>query len=208
MAGLWDADDDEQLTESTHYVLYSKADENSARISSGPALPPQYDNWMTGSRIEVDLPEPLIYLIDPEDEGIMRPYFRSPGAPLMSIELLAAIRSAGVDNIDTYDAVIRETRTNREFHNYKAVNIIGLISAADLDASVYTSSGLSDEPIMDLWFDKLVLDEDKITDNLFFRLAENVAVVLAHYSVVDAVEAADIPGSEYLGFAHPSERSG
>ncbi|MBI5017321.1 MAG: hypothetical protein HZB55_17780 [Deltaproteobacteria bacterium] len=138
----------------------------------------------------------------------MRPYFEEPGAPLMSDELIGALRDAGVDNLDTYEAVIREVRTGREYKNYKAVNIVGIISGADMTKSDYTDSGLSDEASGDLWFDKLVLDETKLAGNLFFRLAENVAIVLASRRVVDVVRAAAIPGGEYLEFAPPEDYSG
>lgn len=212
MPGFFDDEDEEEeetLPETNYFVFFSQLDRQSARVTTSSELPPRYDTWMTGARIPVELPQPLVYEIEPEDEGKLRPYIEEPGAPLMSMELLDALRKAGVDNLDTYDALVREVRTGREFIEYKAVNIIGLVNAADMEQSEYTRSGLGDESdLIDLWFEKLVLDESKLKGQLFFRLAENVGVVLAHRKVVDAVNAANITGSEYIGFAHPAERSG
>ena len=209
MGGLWDFEEEEQLPESNYFVfLTGGLDKFCARISSGPKLPPRYSNWMTGRRIDVDIPEPLIYEIDPEDEGKLRPFFREPGAQIMSNELIVTLQQAGVSNLDTYNAIVRETRTGREYLDYKVVNIVGLVSGADLQKSKYSTSGLSDDCVLDLWFEKLVLDEDKLAGHLFFRLAENASIVLMHRAIVDIIKSANIPGREYLLFLHPGEFSG
>jgi hypothetical protein len=204
----WEQEGQEPLAETNYFVFFSTVDKRSAKITSGPRLPPLYDNWRSGRRIDIAIPTPLVYEIEPDDEGTLRPYFRELGAPLMSDDLIAVLRTAGVDNLDTYDAVIREVRTGREHRNYKAVNIVGLVDGADLAKSKYTTSGLSGDPIVNVWFEKLVLDEAKLAGNLFFRLAQNVGMVLAHKRVVDAINAANLPGRQYLEFAHPGEFRG
>jgi hypothetical protein len=208
MPGLWQSKDAGPRPETNYFVFFTEADRQSAKVTMATELPPRYANWMSGSRLPIEVPNPLVYTISAEDEGILRPYFRNPGAPLMSDELIGVLQKAGVDNLDTYNAVIREIRTGKEHHNYKAVNIIGLVSGADMAKSQYTGSGLSDDPVVGLWFSKLVLDEQKIAGQLLFRLAENVSIVLAHKKVVDAIKASNIPGLRYLAFANPASYAG
>jgi hypothetical protein len=211
--GIFDDDDDEndeateELAETDYFVFYGSPDRDTAKITSGPALPEDYTNWRDGAKIPVEIPQPLVYEIEEDDEGILRPYFDALGAPIMSLELVNAFKKAGVDNLDTYDAIVREVRTGRE-HRYKAVNIIGLVSGADMAKSEYENSGLGEGDAGDVWFEKLVLDEKKLAGHLMCRLAENVGIVLVHRRVVDVVNAAKIPGAQYIGFAHPAERSG
>lgn len=55
--------------------------------------------------------------------------------------------------------------------HYKAVNVLGLIAAADMDKSVATvHDGI---PLIDVDFDELVVDETKTRDIQLFRLAES-----------------------------------
>lgn len=212
--GIFDDDDDdeagepaEELAETDYFVFFSSLGHGTATITSGPVLPEEYSNWRDGAKIPVEIPQPLIYEIEGDDEGVLWPYYDATGAPLMSLELVNAFSKAGVDNLDTYDAIVREVRTGRE-HRYKAVNIIGLVSGADMAKSEYENSGLGEGDSGDVWFEKLVLDEKRLAGHLMCRLAENVGIVLVHRRVVDVVNAAKIAGAQYIGFAHPAERSG
>lgn len=103
--------------------------------------------------------------------------------PLYREDFIAALKAAGVDNLDLYDAEITDPDNGQVHTNYKAVNIIGLVAAADMDKSVaIVHDGI---PLVDVSFDKLVLDPDKTQDLLFFRLAENNGAVMVHQSVKD-----------------------
>ena len=211
--GIFDDDDDdeagepaEELAETDYFVFFSSLGRGTATITSGPVLPEEYSNWRDGAKIPVEIPQPLIYEIEGDDEGVLWPYYDATGAPLMSLELVNAFSKAGVESLDMYDAIVREVRTGRE-HRYKAVNIIGLVSGADMARSEYrplvwvratpATSGLKSW----CWMKKLA-------GHLMCRLAENVGIVLVHRRVVDLVNAAKIPGAQYIGFAHPAERSG
>jgi hypothetical protein len=195
------------LPETNYFVFRARVDEDSARISSEPKLPPRYDTWMTGQRLPIELPDPMVYSIDEPDEGTMLPYFTAPGAPLMTDELLGVFEASGVDSLDVYNAIIQETRTGKEYANYKSVNVVGLVSAADLSESEYSPPTMG-EPLVDVWFEKLVLDEGRCGGQLMFRLAEAVNVVLVHKKVKELVEASQIDGLEYLQFKHPLEHVG
>ena len=84
--------------------------------------------------------------------------------------------SFGVDNLDTYNATIFDPDNGETYNNYSAVNIIGLVAAADMQASDKTiHDGV---PLIDVDFDHLVLDESKVKNYTIFRLAEKTTAIL------------------------------
>jgi|GEM_PF-5758373 len=66
---------------STYYFMDCFPDEDSARITRSPSLHPPLDNWYHGIMWNVPIPEPLIFEIDNEDQGVMLSYFNQ--FPLM-----------------------------------------------------------------------------------------------------------------------------
>lgn len=197
------------LYETDYFVFTTNYDDdNTGRLSTEPELPSGDDNWWLGQRLDIEPPTPLVYEIDEDDEGPLGPFYEELDAPLMSGPLVDALRSAGVDNLDTYDAVIRETRTGREHHGYKAVNIIGLVKAADESSNTKELGLGGKDGLIAAWFEDLVVSEEKARGMLFFRLAENVSTILIHKSVKEQIDAASIPGGETLSFIHPARWSG
>ncbi len=193
----------------TNYFVFTTSydDDDLGRISTEPQLPDD-ENWWLGKRLVIEPSGPLVYQIDEDDEGSLVPFYEELDAPLMSELLIDALRSAGVDNLDTYDAVIRETRTGREHHGYKAVNIVGLVKAAD-ESSNTEDLGLGDEDgLIATWFEDLVVSEARARGLMLFRLAESVSTILIHKRVKEHIEAASIPGAEHLKFIHPARWSG
>ena len=156
---------------------------------------PQFENvsWNRGARIQGHVPVPVRIYLDPEAPGILLPMYHK-GVLLMSDALVAALQSAGVSNIELFDAVLVDEANHCEYSNYKLINIIGAIAAADLAQSVHTAHGA---PLFDVDFDSLVIDEKKARGALMFRLAENVSGIVVHESVKDAVLKA---GIEHLDF--------
>jgi hypothetical protein len=196
-------DDEEELPPTTYYVLDSTADDE-ADITRGPRLKGPLDNWMGGERWAVDVPSNLVFQIEEDDEGVMLPFFNDV-VPLMRVDLLKALREAGVDNIDDYPAIIRETRSGREYRDYRVVNIIGAVRAADLAASDVEPSGFDGSFDIDAFFNTLKLDESAAQGLLLFRLAESVGTILVHAKVREHVEKS---GIEHMEFVHPAEWSG
>lgn len=197
------------LCEALYFVFTrTYGEQKCARISRGPELPFGSHNWRSGQRLAVEFSQPLVYEIDDDDEGKMIPFYRELSAPLMSTDLISALQAGGVNNLDLYDALIRETRTGKEHENYKAVNIVGLVHAAD-DASETTSLGIGgDESLLSVWFNHLVISDDKARGLLLFRLAENVSLILIHKSVKDYLESSQLEGIEHLRFIHPARWRG
>jgi uncharacterized protein DUF1629 len=112
--------------------------------------------------------------------------------PLMSRRLVAAFQSAGVTNLQTYEtrlANIPEGNPTPEDY-YLAVNVIGLVAAADL-AKSETDSELP-ERMISMDFHSLAVDPMKARDALMFRLAENISAVLVHERIKKFVESKGI----------------
>lgn len=84
----------------------------------------------------------------------------------------------------------------------KAVNIVGLVAAADLERSVYTANGT---PLIHVDFDSLVIDEARARELPLFRLAECVSAKIIHERICDAFRAAKIP---HLDFVPPEDWMG
>lgn len=161
------------------------------------------DNWMGGTPVSDPPRQPLVYELNPRYPGTPKPMYGSEAVPIMRGDVIAALASAGVDNIDYYDAVLRDPSTGKEYTNYKAFNIIGLVACADMGSSERMPGSTSD--IGDVDFHALVIDEKKARGLLLFRLAESVNAIVVHEKVKDRIEAAGIPGFYFYG---PGEWSG
>jgi hypothetical protein len=100
------------------------------------------------------------------------------------------LRRCGVDNIDTYPAVLVDNANEREFR-YFAVNILGLVAAADLSKSQW--SNFDSAARLDTHFESLAVDPAKARGHLMFRLAEDTGTIIVHAKVKQALESAGIP---------------
>src|SRR2546428_2555479 len=106
-------------------------------IQEYPTLPRKV-SFLLGRRISVPLPTPLRFAMHPT-WGRDFLLFMGSKVPVMRKDLIAALREVGVDNLDTYDAIIYDPYNNKDVLDYQAVNIIGVVAAADLAASDYES---------------------------------------------------------------------
>jgi len=69
--------------------------------------------------------------------------------------------------------------------DYKAVNILGLVAAADIGKSIATPC--DGVPLIDVDFDELVIDLARTRGIKMFRLAESTNAILVHESLRDAL---------------------
>lgn len=157
------------------------------------------DSWLLGARFDVAIPEPIELQWDGATRGVKKSYYNVT-IPLMTRELVGALRSSGVDNIDEYAVRIRDATSDRVDESYVAVNVLGAVAAADRAQSTYQDpTGLGRA---DLDFDRLVLATDATHGLLLFRLAECVTGLVIHSSVRSALEAR---GGFGLSFIRPEE---
>lgn len=146
--------------------------------------------WKTGEPFLFDVPVPISYEFEPLRgyEGLP-PEFTDLGTPIMSAKMVKALLGAGVDNIQFYD-VILTNKITQEKYSYHAFNIVGLIAAANLEESDWSS--FENSTVGSVSFNHLVLDEQKCRGALVFRMAENLGTILVHDTVKRAIENAGI----------------
>lgn len=154
-----------------------------------------------GTRITGDVPDPLEVTLKPlnpdaADHGPEIPEYFPGRVPLFRDDLIEAMRRGGVDNMDVYNAVLIDPDSGRRHTTHKAVNIVGLISAADMtnsNATVHPGG-----PLIDVDFHGLVVDEAKAQGALVFRLAESTRAVLVHERLRDHLLASGFDSLDFL----------
>jgi len=158
---------------------------------------PDSFNWSRGKPFTT--PPTSMLEIEMDGDGIMVPMFNR-GILLFSDDLISAIRSAGVNNLDCYDAELLDSVSGERHKNYKAVNIVGLVAAADLEKSDYSAP--SGTALIDTDFDSVAIDENKANNMLMFRMAECVSAIVIHEKVKQSIEKA---GIIHLDFIKPEK---
>jgi len=159
-------------------------------------------SWYSGSRLGPGVAEPIRLEWDPYTGGPKLAFYK-PMIPLMRKDLLVALGEAGIDNLDAYRAEICDQETGEADRNYMAVNIIGLVSAADLGGSRYADP--SGTGLLDMDFDSLAIDLGKARGLKMFRLAECASGIVVHRTVRDHLKAKGgfglvfIPPSMWIG---------
>jgi hypothetical protein len=85
------------------------------------------------------------------------------------IGVLNALTSLGVDNYDSYPVKLEEVGTGKQWHNYFAVNVIGLVDAINTK-----KSDIEDENT----FHSTISDEHKTMGMHCFRLFNGPTVLM------------------------------
>ncbi len=178
------------------------------------------DFWLGRSLKELNIPNPIQMqwdeleweesekpnsLIGPKNEnGFRRKYMYDVcEPPLFHKELVASLIECGVSNMEmeTFDVQISDQKTKVICNDYLAVNLVGLVKAADLGRSKLKKH--SETGLYDTDFDALVLNKDKIpAQRKIFRLAESVNAVVIHRSVKEYLES---KGGFDLDFVEPKD---
>jgi hypothetical protein len=181
----------------SYFVLQAYSDK--MLLLFGPPDPSFDDDWFGGRRFETAPVEPIVVTIRPKNEdGELLPFFGT--ATLMSTPFYEALREAGVDNLDVYEAVIQSEDGSIVYKGYKAFNLIGVVRAADLERTSFSDP--EGPRLIDASIETLAIDPDKAGGALMFRLAEYVGAVIVHEKVKDVLEAKGFP---YVSFLEPSE---
>lgn len=149
------------------------------------------ESWALGAPFSGPLPEPIVVAIRALDGFRGAPPEMNDGNMLLcSARLVDVLREAGVTNLACYPAVLRDEENAREFR-YFAVNVLGLVAAADLARSKWEN--LDGEARMDTHFERLAVDEGALAGVLMCRLAESTGTIVVHDRVKVACERARIP---------------
>jgi hypothetical protein len=143
----------------------------------------KHEPLLDGSIVDensLTLPWPLTVEVDPEEGLEMSDYY--PGAKIMSKRLVETLRSTGVDNLQTFEAEIKNSETGEMIDDFVVVNVVGMVSCADEDAS--DASPLADVS----FFHTLVIEPSRAKSFLMFRLSESRMDVIVHESVAKAIQ--------------------
>lgn len=183
-----------------YYVLEEQPIGDTRELAGlGPAPDVPGVNFMRGHRFgpSVVVPRPLRYELSPEFPGEL-PWFFKAGGPLMHERMVEALRRAGVDNIDVYDALLVDPEDGSEWTEFKAVNILGVVAASDPARTTFDPTNPA--RVINAQIEKLVLRPEAMHGFLIFRLAEQLSTILVHEGVKAQLEAARIGP---LGFIAP-----
>ncbi len=185
----------------TYYMLECWGPFSPERVSLEDI--PMFDkvSWNRGAAITATLPDPIRIDLTGEPEDVLVPMFNE-GVLVLRDDVIAGMKDAGVDDLQTFNAVLHDNRNGEDVHGYKVVNIIGVVAAADMAASDATVHGT---PLVDVDFDSVTIDAAKARDLSIFRLAECVSGIVIHERVKKRLEALGIAG---LSFIDPAEWTG
>jgi len=176
----------------SYFVMTCEGIDPSTMVGKVPSLP--RGPWFRGQEITYPVKTPLRFALNPAYPGELLPLYEA-SAPLMREDLLAALHSSGVDNLQLFDAILKDPKKKVEYTNYKAVNVIGRVAAADLANS--TLMNLPSPELFGQTFDALAIDEKKAGGLLLFRLAESASAIVVHERVKKGIEAAEVPGMTF-----------
>lgn len=123
---------------------------------------------------------PVIFTLD-EDlrQGEMPTFFSTP-AWVVRRAVYQDLRNLGLDNIQAYDARIEDPVDGRVIEDYVFLNVVGLVSCADMVKSEHASIG--DGMVM---INELVLDKQRVPSLDLFLLAEDTDKMLVSQRVHD-----------------------
>lgn len=107
-----------------------------------------------------------------DQEGKLEDYISNPlGWPIVSQRIVKIFDSLEIVNIQYFPANILHKTSNKEIHSYHIVNVLELISALDLEKSVYDSWDDSRKRVRGLR--EPVIQNNKIAPEIdIFRLTE------------------------------------
>lgn len=108
-------------------------------------------------------------------------YAYYPNECLMSCQMVEDIKQAGADNLQILPAMVKDVETGMLLGDYLVVNVIGMVSCADMEKSEYDPLGEAS------YYHELVIQESKIHDLLVFRLAEYPPDIIIHETIANAL---------------------
>ncbi len=150
-------------------------------ISKAPVLDSKI-SFIRGMAITEPLPTPLIFeLSAPPDQ---QPGHVLDGViPVVSKQFVDALSKAGLDNFQIFPAKLVDPDDGREWLDYFAFNVIGLVDSMDMNRS--SSDTIMPEGALPglVDFEKPVLDPQKASGLLMFRELREPSMLIVHSSV-------------------------
>jgi len=192
--------DEPVSVECGYYIISCYFKEGNAKISEYPKLSPPLDNWMKGTKIDLDEEAVLQYEIMEDETGTMRPFYNF-AIPLFEHKIVKILEDKGVDNIQFYHAIITDLSNGSKVSDYCSFNIIGLISLMDEENSEYSRLGFGDTKFIE----RLAILKSNANGLKVFRLREAPHAIFVHESIRGALEEGGVKG---ITFENPVGWSG
>jgi len=182
-----------------YYAISAADDENGHIIGLQYKKDHRGRSWLKGepfiSSSEVPIfkqppPTPVVVGIESGNDNHPFPSFLEEPIPLVRKDLFKILINSGVDNMDVYQVELQYSNGKLASIDYYAFNLIGKISAVDLNKSVCPTEQVNRKVNMQI--DSLTVDESSTKEMLMFRLAENITTILVHEKVRMAVKESGI----------------
>lgn len=142
-------------------------------IINDPTLPSGI-NFSLGKQIDPQPATPLVFQSNCDPQHPPRDYMGS-AIPVCSRTLLAALRAAGIDNLQTFPATISGLDAQTQWTDYHAVNIVGQAATPELLNRDLGLAITPDERSRSLFLLILNIIDPAKTDKLqIFRLNEHL----------------------------------
>ena len=156
-------------------------------IKRSPSLPG--GPWYHGLPLKIDVPLPMQYQLDEGyPDGIVKMLYGNKAYPVMHQNLAKVLEAAGVNNLELFPAEILNPDTKVVYTDYLAFNIVGILSAMDVEKSVAM------DKYLEIGFESVFFKKETQSSLQVFRLAENCSAICVSESIKKAVEEAAIEG--------------
>ena len=168
-----------------YYILKNNLLSDSEITFYEPKNLPVKLSFLRGSIITIPVDNPMVFTTNAA-EGDILPDFEDSSFPIMSKRFLELLEEAGVDNLQTFPVIIKSEEDDTIWGDYFVVNVIGMITCADLPKSTYTE-------IMPghYRFRELAIHAEKAKGALLFRLQEHSPTIVMHRSVGRHIKSQD-----------------
>lgn len=145
-------------------------------------------SFFTGKKIEKEVP--LLTFEATFPSGHSPHHLLTGGTLLMSTKMVHCLEKAGVNNFQTFPVLLHNPETGESWNNYVAVNIIGIVAAADIKNSDTDTLMEGDSNFPDLLaFRSISLLRKKLNDLLIFRMAESANTIIIHRKLRELLKA-------------------
>lgn len=184
------------LPATSYYIINAEEDESHVLLPATPSELEVEGAWTTGDTLKPELKTPFVYEIEhySEGDGELLDFYPNLTVPVMSKKMIAALKEAGVDNLQTFDVNIKLLSTGESIRTHQAVNILGNLKSCKTGVTqrdFYNGS----------WIKKTGIDEDRLNGALFFRMIESPKTIMIHISLKKKLE----KKFSGLSYNHPLE---
>ena len=187
------------MSNKQYYIISSSFHESDGMmVGNMPDLPDEMeDDWMFGLPFSIEPEQPIFVGIQEGNEKCTPlPFYRSP--PIASNAFIDALIEAGVDNIVTYDVVLKSrVDSSITVEGYKAINIIGLVNSVKDNTIALTGS--TEESVA---INQITIDPTSDKGLSLFRLAKSMRTIVVNQKVKLHLESKGFVG---LVFTEQSE---